>query len=513
MAKFAGFVGGAYQQDSLPIDTQRCINWYPEVPGSADASTLKSLRPTPGYKEWVNFTGFAGVYEGAFVRGLYRTTKGLGTVLPDPNGSVICVVGTGVWWIKSKTENQLLGEVSALVTEVYMMDDGNGLMIADGVHLYRCDLTTLEFLQVNYSLNSPTHLAYQGGRTIAMGNIDGTPSNAFFWSEIDDNKTWDALSYASAESSADSINGILVNGSYLWLFGPNSYEVWSPTNDINLPWQRTFAAAGTIGLRAPRSLLSVGGKVVFIGSTTQGSPVAYMSTGGTDFVKISTPALDREWALTSVDDCTTFGYSDKGHTFVVFNFDTLDKTYVYDITDGQGGEWHQRASRDPNTNLLHRWAPQFCTQYNGLTLMGDRNTPRLYEVSESLLTENGVMIQRIRTTPHVHAAQHLMRCQSVTFDMETGTGISTQDAINPLTGHNRQYEAPTVMLRYSWDYGRTYSSELRQTFGRMGEYKSVLQFRKLGQGRDFVVEFKLTDPCATTVTNGWVDMEEGQQRT
>jgi hypothetical protein len=192
---------------------------------------------------------------------------------------------------------------------------------------------------------------------------------------------------------------------------------------------------------------------------------------------------------------------------VVFNFDALDKTYVYDITDGQGGVWHERATRNPLTDELHRWAPNFLVQIGGQTIVGDRYQPRLLEMGSSYLLEDGNNILRIRTSAHAVAELKYFRVQSCTFSMETGEGISTQ------TKFGNQYEAPTMMLRYSWDFARTWSSELRETFGRMGAYQTMLQFRRLGRGRQFTVEYKISDPCKTSIMNGYFDYEEGGQRT
>ena len=511
MAKYPGFIGPSYSMASLPIDCQRTINWYPEKQGDENASSLYVLQPTPGYALDVDLSTVQGVSVESSIRGYYRTSRGLGINSDESIGSRIVVCGPAVIWLKYDNSYQWLGSVSDLASTVSMVDDGFGMILVDGTSMYRLDMETLIFSQVFYDLQSPTTVVYLGSYTLAIGTVDGVAQNSFFWSAQDDNASWDALSYASAESCADPITNILVNGSYLWLFGPNSFEVWSATGDKDLPFARSYAAAGTIGLAATRSLLSVGNNVLMIGSTTQGCPVAYMSQG-TSFNKISTLALEQEWSKTSVADCVSFAYSAMGHTFVLFNFDLLDKTYCYDITDGQG-QWSERATRNPADDTLHRWAPQFCMQTSGVTTVGDRYRPRILVMSNEILLEDGNPILRVRTSAHLQAAQKYFRVQSVTFCMETGTGISNQDPIDTTTGVNRFGQAPTMMFRYSWDYGRTYSSERREPFGAMGEFRTMLQYRKLGRGRDLVVEYKVSDACKTAVTNGWVDYEEGGQKT
>ena len=496
---------------SLPINAQICVNWYPERPLNDDATTALAWRPVEGYKEYSDYTTFGDVdpvyklFASSPIRGIYRTARGLGAN-PNVNGSVIVVAGPFVIWEKfGSGSNQILGFVSDLPTTVSMVDDGVGLIIADGVSLYRLDLATLAFGQVDYPFANPQNVAFMGGHTITQGLINGVPSGSFFVSDSYDNATWNALEYGTAESSADPLTAVLVNGSYLWLFGPQSYELWNPTGDSRRPFERAYAAAGTIGLVAPRSVLSVGNNVVMVGSSTQGSPSIYMSQG-TSFQKISTPALDQEMSKFDCSDCVAYSYTANGHTFVCFNFDAMDKTYVYDISDGQN-MWHQRSTRDPLTDTMHRWYPNTLIQYGGKTYVGSRYAPKLYELSSNYHLEDGNPILRIGRTAFLRSPMKYIRVWSIGIELETGNGITDEDP-------DRLGEAPEMMLQYSWDYMRTFSSELKQPFGRLGEYTNTLIYSGgLGTGRVFGVEFRLSDPCATSILNGWVDAEVGTQRT
>ena len=499
MANFAGFVGPAYKMASLPIDSQRCINWYTEKQQNNNSASLYVLQPTPGYLTLTTVTD-TSLPLGSYTRGIYRTTRGLG-VKPDVNGSVIMVVGPNVYELKQDNSYTLLGKITNRTSQVSMVDDGFGLIIVDGVGMYRLDLTTRAFAKVSFDLTEPTSVAFMGGYTIVIGQQKNIPQNTFFWSGLYDNASWGALDYASAESSADAITGMVTTGGYLWLFGPSSYEVWSPTGDKDLPYQRAYASTGTVGLTANFSLNTVQNKVLMIGSNAQGSAIAFASQG-TEMIRISTLALEAEWSGVNITDASSWTYSQEGHVFWVINFDLLDKTYVYDLSEEA---WHERATRNPVTDVLHRWAPNYCVQRGGQILVGDRYSTKLFELSHSYTLEDGNNVLRVRTTAHTRTELKLFQLNKVTFDMDTGNGITAEDPA-------RYSQAPTCMYRYSWDSARTWSSEIRQQFGAMGQYKTMMEFRRHGRGRVYTVDFKISDPCKTAILGAWIDVEVAGQR-
>ena len=121
-------------------------------------------------------------------------------------------------------------------------------------------------------------------------------------------------------------------------------------------------------------------------------------------------------------------------------------------------------------------------------------------MSNEYSTENGNNILRVRTTSHQNAQQINVRFDAVRFDMDTGHGINTEDPASRYT------QAPTIMFRYSYDRGRNWSSENRQTFGITGDYQRTVEYTKLGVARNLTVEFKISDPCKTAILNGWISL-------
>ena len=98
-----------------------------------------------------------------------------------------------------------------------------------------------------------THIAYMDGRFIL--NDKGT--NTFRCSCLD----WDGVTVfdsgavglltAQADQSPDKIQGLIVVGRDLWIFGTQSFEIWYDAGTAPFPFARNISIAGQIGLYAP----------------------------------------------------------------------------------------------------------------------------------------------------------------------------------------------------------------------------------------------------------------------
>jgi hypothetical protein len=254
-----------------------------------------------------------------------------------------------------------------------------------------------------------------------------------------------------------------------------------------------------VGIYAPDSICKIGGMAYFVGISNQGSIKAYRISG-TNIEPISDDALAEEWASVNTRDCTSWVESIAGHDFVFFNFDELDKTYVFDATTN---EWHQRATRDPLTNIQHRWAPNYSVQIEGKTLIGDRQTTKIYDLSSNYRLENGLPIVRVRTTAHLKNYSGRIRLDKLLVDMVTGNGITDEDL-------SLYTQAPNMSIRISEDFGRTFYNVINTPFGATGEYRAKAEFRRLGVYDALTIEFSVSDAVQTTILAGDIDVTNPQ---
>lgn len=105
-------------------------------------------------------------------------------------------------------------------------------------------------------------------------------------------------------------------------------------------------------------------------------------------------------------------------------------------------------------------------------------------------------IRRVRRFPHQSDRQLRQFCSRLLVVLESGMGLSSGQGSDPI-----------VMLRYSDDGGHTWSGELVARAGKMGEFRTQVQYLMLGSYRDRVWEISVSDPTKWAAINAFVDVE------
>jgi hypothetical protein len=67
-----------------------------------------------------------------------------------------------------------------------------------------------------------------------------------------------------------------------------------------------------------------------------------------------------------------------------------------------------------------------------------------------------------------------------------------------------------ISLRYSDDRGHSYGNPISQSMGEVGEYRTSLQWQRLGMCRDRVWELSWSVPCSAALQGCWVDVTPAQ---
>jgi hypothetical protein len=66
------------------------------------------------------------------------------------------------------------------------------------------------------------------------------------------------------------------------------------------------------------------------------------------------------------------------------------------------------------------------------------------------------------------------------------------------------------MLQISRDGGHTWGKELWTTFGKIGQYLSRAEWRRLGMSRDWLFKLRITDPVKVVMIAAIVEAQELQ---
>lgn len=458
----SNFVGPSYQLNTRKADVQRVVNMLPvmnEVPGGKSAAYMKSV---PGLEVFSAYSGGLVV-----ARGMIANTAG--TVMAIVIGDKLYAVGyDGV--------RALLGTLATSTGHVGMKVGLNQLVVVDGPNGYVVALDTGVFTQI-------TDPAWLGSNTVDyLGGyftfID-PDTQTFYISALEDALTFDALEFATANSSPDKLVGQSVTSKSLVLFGQVATEVWQETGATDFPFEKNTGVYIEVGLMAAFTAKDLDNSTFWLGKDERGAGIVY-KLEGFRAVRVSTMAIEQtiQRAISEGNDVSTavaYTYQQGGHSFYVLQIPGLDTTWTYDVSSKQ---WHERAELVNGDYEQHR-GRFHCYCFDKHLIIGDDDI--IYEYDVDANTNAGDVLVRDRISPH-SSVPDLRRVSYGTFELDctVGYGIAGQ-------------AQASVMMRYSDDGGFEWNGWRTATLGAIGEKTARARFLRNGSARDRVWHTRCTD--------------------
>jgi hypothetical protein len=308
--------------------------------------------------------------------------------------------------------------------------------------------------------------------------------------------TFSALDFAKAESrSGGTLRGIPF-GQQLLLCGPNAIEVWANRgNPEGFPFSRS--AVIPRGLAAPFAIAGhedgFATALLWVGDDSR----VYRLDGGYTPVPVSEPDLNGQLDLVKergqLDQLRAQVYVTRGHAH--WSITGPGFTWVYDIDTGK---WHERQSY----GLTH-WIARCSISAFGDWLVGDEASGKVYALRENIFTEDGDLIAiEVISTPAT-AYPNRVAVPRADFSFAHGQGQAPgQDPIQT---------DPQVEISWSDDGGFTYSTPVRRSIGRQGQYGARVTVNRCGmtgpQGRQW--KLRCSDPVYFGLLGG---SQEAQAR-
>lgn len=279
----------------------------------------------------------------------------------------------------------------------------------------------------------------------------------FYLSGRNDGLNYDAIDFDAADVSPD---GILVSkrlseGRVL-IFGPKSIESWRHTGDADFPLERDIGSTIQYGTYSPDSIAKY---QEYLGFVSSDGVVRLLTSGGSRI--ISTTSVQDDISRVELKSIKGTFYSIEGQKYYCISSNKW--TWKYSLSTGL---WHENKSYNQD-----RWRGGISVEFDGKTLIGDYRDSRLYELSSDYHQEDDEPLILELTTPDQQAFPSRYRCNALYLDIQTATGIQSEDP------HN--YE-PKAMVQYSDDSGRSWSNEKSVEIGRIGETKKRVRLRRLG---------------------------------
>lgn len=462
------FNGPSQEGRSTQNGIQKTVNLYPkfENPGKQNKITLYS---TPGLE-----------LIGTYGNGPCRSNGVLW------NNKLYIVTGNTLVSVTSDGSITLVGTISTSGSRISICSGRNYVALVDGTYGYTYNGTTFAQIADADFPAAPSHITHLDGYFI----VNKGSSDEFYISAIDDPTSWDALDFATAESSRDDVLALVSSSKELYLLGDETTEVFYNSGNADFPFEPYPNGTMQIGIAAKHSVVYDETGVYWLARTKQ-NKLSIVRSNGIQYQPVSSD--DIEWKinnLSTYDDAVAWIESYGNSTYYVITFTDAGKTYCYDISMPREVGWFEKKS-----NHITRWIGNGFGNVGTLSVIGDYNSGNLYSFSFDVFTENGDTIERERITQFIKDDDNYFILNKLTIDMQVGVGTQ-----------NGQGQDPQIMLKYT-DNGETWSSELWETIGAVGDYDHRVEFRQLGEHKKVAFWVRVTDPVEVTIFGAYADME------
>jgi hypothetical protein len=372
------------------------------------------------------------------------------------------------------------------------------LMIASGGQGYCLTLATNVVTGPIATIVGVTKVCFCDGFFSALiGN-----SAQWFVSNVLDGTTWNPAQTAIISVFGDNVVDMMVTQRTLCFFGLRQSVCYYDSGNV-FPFDVVPGGFSEQGSIATFGQVNADNTIFGIWADQRGSGIAFRAQGYT-LQRISTHAIELEWqGYATMADAIAFSYQDRGHTIIVWNFPTADKTWCYDVATGL---WHQRSFF--NNGINHAHLAQYHTVAFGKHLVGGQASGTIYQmsipVSDGLggwtfVTDAGNPINRLRRSPYIGAAGTVNQISLLEIMADTGLGPNI-----PLLDGSGNNRGPQIMMRFSDDGGHNWSNQRTVDMGQIGQFNKRLRFHQLGSfwgstGRIFELSF--TDAAPLRITD------------
>lgn len=314
-----------------------------------------------------------------------------------------------------------------------------------------------------------TAVAYLGGYFIAIR----AGSQRFYWSALRDASSWDALDYASAESSPDPLRDVLVIGDVMWLLGAATIEPWQLTGDPDLPFSRIEGRNYQRGVLATGCASSIDNALFWVGDDKRVYRSGAVPEG------ISDSGIEERIARSAT--VSAFSFEHEGHKF--FAVRLAAETLLFDLATQEWCEWASFG--------LPNWRARCAISINGAALLGDDASGRLWSLDSHRFDDDGGPLSRLFTA-FQPISDGCFTLDSIHLDADFGSTPS-------LVGQGAD---PIVELRASRDAGRTWANWRQAGLGRQGQYRARAIWRRFGSydAPGGLFEIRTTDPVRLRIS-------------
>ncbi len=452
----------SYRALSPAASSARLVNCYAEqLP--PDTDTPVALVRCPGIDDW--------------------TTVGTGPIygLLAADNLLYVVSGSKLY---SVTENKVVTELGSIgaVNSIDMERNAGSIVVVNTPNAYSWDGTTFaQISDADFTALGATDVEFLDNYLLFVEPDSGV----FFGADLGSATSFDALNFATAESSPDDLVGMKVDHGQIILAGKVSMEIWENTGAPGFPFERSINGRLEIGCLNGRTLAKQDNSVFWLAND-----YTVRRLDGITPVRISQHGVENAFRTMTISTATAYAYSQEGHLFYVLSF--FEGTFVYDATTQ---EWHERQSYG-----YDYWRAQSHAQIFGLELVGDITSNKIGFLTRDVYSEWGDTQRMEWTYQPIYADGRRAFHKRLEIMAETGVGLTAG-----------QGSDPEMMLDWSDDGGVTFASMPNRSLGAIGRYTDRVVWQALGSSRvGRVYRGAVSDPVKVVIRDTQAEVEGGK---
>lgn len=454
-------IGPTYTNRSLPVSAQVTRNFYIEFNQQAQEPT--SFNPFPGLK-------------------LFSTGAEFNRGLGELDDVLYAVSGTALIKIASDGTQTSIGAIEGVGRCSLEEDQVGNLIITTGIGKpFQYDGTTLT-QGTDADLPNASTVTYINRRMI----YDGVGGDIAF-ADLSSPLSVNSANVIIAESKPDDMKAVFAYKQQVYGFGAKTIQPLYNSGTGNPPYTFILNATQEVGLDAIHSIGSNNKFAYFLGSDL----IVYQLSG-LAINPIGNPAIGQVIAKYSkTDDAFGMCFTLDNQNFYLLSFPTGNETWLF---NEESGLWTNLAfGTDGSQHLISDYKFIY-----GKNLVADRRNGNIYELDFETFTDNGDTIQHRRDTIAINGRTFGRAGAKVFMDrlgieIETGTSLVSAES--------------QIIMQYSDDNGRTWSSERFQNIGAQGEFKHKLDWFGMGDFYTRMFRFTMTDNIKWVLISADADLE------
>lgn len=479
MPSLPNFCSGTYVSESPNQDPEECINLFPKKSESEGAKSPMSLFLVPGKR-----------------LGWQLPEAGIYSIYPV-NGRVF-VAGASLWELFADGTKINRGSLGAIPTRpTQMISNEDQLLAMNNGDLYVLTLSSNAFAAVNMAqFNGPvSQIDFCDGYGLATLQ----DSHTFQQSNLEDFLTWDGLNVATVSYFPDNFTSMKVDHREVWFYSGKktiAYQNYGAGFPVFQPVQGAYMEFGAYE-GATFVTCQADNTLVWIDQDERGALIARKAVGYGE-QRISTDAVEYAWqqfTSTQIANLIAFTYQESGSTFWAIKFPGI--SWVYDFSTGL---WAKRGFYNTVSATYEADHAQSHAYGFGSHLVGDWASGNIYRQSLGYLRDNGNPIRWLRRTPILSKDNKWIRYKEIELDAQTG--LVPEVALSDGAGDPRPAQ---TMLRWSNNFGQTWSNEYILSAGFPGEYDIRIRRTMLGQARKRVFEWSGSDPISWRIADCYLE--------